>query len=167
VCKCALYYCHRVAIQLQLNIYHIVSQNIEPSPRITLYTQIYATTKVWFHYVQHGLHQHWVGRSKTCISHNSSEQLDIPSMPSMSGWCRTARWSGANQWTIRQDINRHQAENTARHESSENNSPGNKVNNKQDFRKHNYVLFKKLKRYLCWLKLPFLFSLLNTAVYLV
>ena len=28
VCKCVLYYCHRVAIQLQLNIYHIISYHI-------------------------------------------------------------------------------------------------------------------------------------------
>jgi len=38
---------------------------------------------------------------------------------------------------------RHQAENTARHESSENNRPVNKFNNKHDFRQHNYVLFEK------------------------
>ena len=47
----------------------------------------------------------WVGRSQTCISQHSSEQLDIASLPSRSGWrSRRARWSGANQSTIGQDI---------------------------------------------------------------
>jgi hypothetical protein len=28
VCKCVLYYCHRVSTQLQFNIYHIISYHI-------------------------------------------------------------------------------------------------------------------------------------------
>jgi len=61
----------------------------------------------------------------------------------------------------RTNINRHQAENTARHESSENNRLVNKFNNKQDFRQHNGFIFKKTKKILVLTKIALLIQFMK------
>jgi hypothetical protein len=64
VCKCVLFYCHRVATQLQLNIYHIISYQLQS--RLTgFYHELCRAL---------GLFLEHLSQNKTCYVHKAYQE---------------------------------------------------------------------------------------------